>query len=85
MVFHQGVHHFSRSHGLTSDRLAIHSFRKNFVRALEMAGVDRDRAALVVGHERGFTYREYRPRGLDIAILRQAVELVRYDGLGLGG
>ena len=65
------------------ERLAFHSFRKSFVRALELAGVDRDRAALVVGHERGFTYREYNPEGLDVAMLREVVELVRYPGLDL--
>lgn len=37
------------------------------VRALELAGVDRDRAALVVGHERGFTFGVYNPEGLDLS------------------
>jgi hypothetical protein len=48
------------------------------------AGVDRDRAALVVGHERGFTFRVSNPEGLDVAILRKVVELVRYERLDLG-
>jgi hypothetical protein len=53
---------------------------------VELAKVDRDRAAPVIGHERGFTYREYNPEGLDMATLRRAVvELVRYEGLELGG
>jgi hypothetical protein len=72
---------YRRSRGVTRDRLAFHSFRKCFVRAL--AGVDRDRAALVVGHERGFTFRVYNPEGLDPAMLREVVEAVRYDGLEL--
>jgi hypothetical protein len=54
---------FRRARGVTRERAAFHSFRKCFVRALELAKVDRDRAALVVGHERGFTYREYNPKG----------------------
>jgi hypothetical protein len=42
-----------------------------------MAGVDRGRAALVVGHERGFTFRFYNPEGLDLTMLREVIELVR--------
>lgn len=74
---------YRRQRGVTRDRLAFHSFRKCFVRALELAGVDRDRAALVVGHERGFTFRVYNPEGLDVVMLREVVEAVRYDGLEL--
>ena len=74
---------FRRSRGVSRDGLAFHSFRKCFVRALELAGVDRDRAALVVGHERGFTFRVYNPEGLDLVMLREVVEAVRYDGLEL--
>jgi integrase len=74
---------YRRQRGIGRDRLAFHSFRKCFVRALELAGVDRDRAALVVGHERGFTFRVYNPEGLDLAMLREVVEAVRYDGLEL--
>jgi hypothetical protein len=51
------------------------------VRALELAGFDRDRAALVVGHERGFTFRVYNPEGLNLTMLRDVIELVRYPGL----
>jgi hypothetical protein len=61
----------------------FHSCKKCFVRALELAKVDRDRAALVIGHERGFTFRVYNPKGLDLAMLREVVELVRYEGLML--
>jgi len=76
---------FRRKRGVSRGRLSFHSFRKNFVRALELAGVDRDRAALVVGHERGFTFRVYNPEGVDVAALRQVVEAVRYSGLDLRG
>ena len=48
--------------------------------ALEMAGVDRDRAALVVGRERGFTFRVYNPEGLEVGMLREVVEAVRLEG-----
>jgi len=72
-----------RARGVTRERVAFHSFRKTFVRALELAGVDRDRAALVVGHERGFTFRVYNPEGVDVAALREVVEAVRYPGLEL--
>jgi hypothetical protein len=43
---------YRRARGVTRERLTFYSFRKCFVRALELAGVDRDRAALAVGHER---------------------------------
>ena len=63
--------------------MTFHSFRKNFVRALELAKVDRDRAAQVVGHERGFTFGTYNPEGIDVAGLREVVEAVKYKGLKL--
>lgn len=72
---------FRRARGVTRGGLAFHSFRKCFVRALEFAKVDRDRAALLVGHERGFTFRAYNPEGLDLAMLREVVEAVQYPGL----
>jgi integrase len=74
---------FRRDQGVERERIALHSFRKNFVRALELAKVDRDRAALVVGHERGFTFRVYNPEGLDMPMLRDVVESVTYGGLKL--
>ena len=52
-------------------------------RALETAGIDRDRAAQVIGQERGFTFRDYNPAGVDMAALWEVVEAVKYDGLGL--
>jgi hypothetical protein len=48
-----------------------------------LAKVDRDRAAQIVGHERGFTFRVYNPEGIDVAGLREVVEAVRYKGLKL--
>ena len=45
--------------------------------------MDRDRAAQIVGHERGFTFRVYNPEGIDVAGLREVVEAVRYEGLTL--
>ncbi len=52
-------------------------------RALEAAGIDRDRAAQVIGRERGFTFRVYNPAGVDMKALRDVVEAVKYDGLRL--
>jgi integrase len=74
---------YRRGKGVRRERIAFHSFRKNFVRALELAKVDRDRAAQIVGHERGFTFRVYNPEGVDVAGLREVVEAVKYDGLTL--
>ena len=76
---------FRRDMGVERERVAFHSFRKCFVRALELAKVDRDRAALVIGHERGFTFRIYNPEGVDVAGLREVVEAVRYSGLRIRG
>jgi integrase len=72
-----------RGKGVKRERIAFHSFRKCFVRALELAKVDRDRAAQIVGHERGFTFRVYNPEGIDVAGLRDVVEAVEYKGLKL--
>ena len=74
---------FRREKGVERERIAFHSFRKNFVRALELAKVDRDRAALVVGHERGFTFRVYNPEGLDMPMLQDIMETVKYAGVEL--
>lgn len=74
---------YRRDRGIDRDRVTFHSFRKTFVRALEFASVDRDRAALVVGHERGFTFRVYNPEGLDMAALQEVVESVEFEGLKL--
>ena len=69
---------FRRGQGVNRARIAFHSFRKCFVRAFELAKVYRDRAALVVGHERGFTFRVYNPEGVDMPALREVVEVVVY-------
>jgi hypothetical protein len=69
--------------GVKRERVAFHSIRKCFVRALELAKVDRDRVAQIVGHERGFTFRVYNPEGIDVAGLRDVVEAIEYKGLKL--
>jgi len=74
---------FRRDRGVGRERVTFHSFRKCFVRALELAQVDRDRAAQIVGHERGFTFRVYNPEGVDMAGLREIVEQVAYPGASL--
>ncbi len=53
------------------------------MRALELAKVDRDRAAQIVGHERGFTFQVYNPEDIDVAGLWEVVEAVKYEGLRL--
>ena len=40
----------------------------------------RRRCTRLVGHERNFTFRVYNPLGLDLAMLREVVEAVRYPG-----
>lgn len=51
--------------------------------AFEARPACRRAAALVVGHERGFTYRVYNPEGVDRAALREVVERGQYAGLDL--
>lgn len=84
-VFAKRFPAYRRARGVDRARLCFHSFRKCFVRSLELAGVDRDRAALVVGHERGFTFQQYNPEGIDVAMLAEVVERVKYPGLNVLG
>jgi hypothetical protein len=39
--------------------------------------------ALIIGHERGFTFGTYNPMGLDLTALRGIVEKIRYQGVSL--
>jgi integrase len=68
---------------ITRDRVAFHSLRKNVVQAFERARVHQSEAALIVGHERGFTYTRYNPLGLELPALRRIVEKIKYPGLDL--
>jgi hypothetical protein len=43
-----------RKRGVTRDRFTFDSFHNNVARALELAQVDRDLAAHVIGHVRSF-------------------------------
>lgn len=72
-----------RERGHAKGRVAFHSFRKNFERALELAGVQQHAVKQVIGHERDFTSSTYNPQGLPLAVLRDAVERVEYQGLKL--
>lgn len=69
---------WKRRAGFTSRRFTFHSARKNFVSQLEQSGVAQSEAARLVGHEVGFTYSTYSPKGLNLARLKELVELVRY-------
>ena len=69
--------------GITRPRVTFHSLRKNVVQALEHAGVQQSDTALIVGHERGFTYSRYNPGGLKLPRLRRIVEKIRYPRLSL--
>lgn len=59
-------------------RFTFHSARKNFVSQLEQNGVAQSEAARLVGHEVGFTFGIYSPRGLKLKRLQELVELVEY-------
>ena len=69
---------WKRAAGFTSRRFTFHSARKNFVSQLEQRGVHQSEVARLVGHEAGFTYGIYSPQGLNLARLKELVELVQY-------
>jgi integrase len=73
---------FRRSVGVDRKRLAFHSFRKNFVSALDEARVPRDDVAALVGHERSFSLQVY-SAGKSLVELKRIVEQVNYPGLDL--
>ena len=74
-----------RSQGITEERKKLHSLRKNFVEALERAGVPDPTISLLVGHKgkRGFTLSRYPPGGPGLKMLAAAVAKVSYRGLRL--
>ena len=74
---------YRRQVGVDRERVSFHSLRKNAVEALERGRVHISEAALLIGHERGFTYETYSPRGLDLPDLKRVVEQIAYPGLDL--
>jgi integrase len=60
--------HFEKP-GITRERVTFHSLRKNVTMALERARVMQSEVALIIGHERGFTFGTYNPMGLDLSAL----------------
>ncbi|WP_298289509.1 tyrosine-type recombinase/integrase [Novosphingobium sp.] len=73
---------FKLSRGFADRQKAFHSFRKNFVGQLEAKGVPQNEAALIVGHERGFTFGTY-GQGISLQRMAEVVALVDYPGLTL--
>lgn len=73
---------FRRRAGVNRPRLSFHSLRKNFVTALNQAGVHQADIAAVVGHAQGFTLDTY-SGGPGLKRLRDVVEKVKYAGLKL--
>ncbi len=74
---------YRRACGVTREHVGFHSLRKNVVQALERARLHQSEVAQLVGHERGFTFSVYSPRGLDLKGLRRVVEKISYPGLKL--
>jgi integrase len=81
--FTKAVGRYFTSLGITRKNVTFHSLRKNTVNAFERARVHQSEAALIVGHERGFTYAKYNPVGLELPALRAIVEKIRYPGVSL--
>lgn len=74
---------FKLAKGFDSRRKAFHSFRKNFVGQLEEVGVPQSEVAQLVGHEKGFTFGKYSPKGLSLGRLAKIVAMIDYPGLSL--
>lgn len=76
---------WKRAVGFQSRRLNFHSARKNFVSQLQKRGVAQSDAALLVGHEVGFTFGTYGTEPPTLERLQGLVELVSYpEGVRLG-
>lgn len=74
---------YRRRAGVDRDRVCFHSFRKNVVEALERARLHQSEVAQLIGHDRGFTFSTYSPRGLDLTSLQAVVEKITYRGIDL--
>jgi integrase len=72
--------HYRRKAGIDRDRLSFHSLRKNFVTALNQAGVHQADIAAVVGHAQGFTLDTY-SGGPGLKRLQEVIEKVEYPKL----
>jgi integrase len=73
---------YRRRCGVTRERLAFHSFRKQFATAMDRAGVPQADISAVLGHSRGFSLNVY-SSGPGLTRLRDLVERVNYEGLRL--
>lgn len=74
---------FKLSKGFTDRRKVFHSFRKNITQIMERAGVPENEWAQVIGHERGFTYGRYSPKGITLAQKAKLMGLINYPGVKL--
>ncbi|OYQ25111.1 hypothetical protein CHU93_14900 [Sandarakinorhabdus cyanobacteriorum] len=72
---------YKRRLGFKARAKAFHSFRKNVTHIIENAGVPENEWALVLGHERGFTYSTYNPGGTNIANRARLIALLEYPEL----
>ena len=66
--------------GVTDKAAAFHSLRKNFVTALEAAGVPESTSKLLTGHTRGITYGLYSP-GVPFEQLQKAINAVTFGSV----
>lgn len=69
---------FKGSRGFTDRRKGFHSFRKNVTGIMERARVPQNEWALIVGHERGFTFSVYNPEGITMRQRSEIIENIRY-------
>jgi integrase len=76
---------FKLARGFSDRQKAFHSFRKNVTEIMERRGVPENEWALVLGHERGFTYSRYSPHGITLARKAELIGLIEYPGVEFPG
>jgi integrase len=76
---------FKLARGFSDRQKVFHSFRKNVTEIMERRGVPENEWALVLGHERGFTYSRYSPHGITLARKAELIGLIEYPGVEFPG
>lgn len=75
--------HTDTATGHTRSEVNFHSFRRSFINACELAGIPEPTTKQIVGHAKSsLTYGTY-STGVDMKLLREAVEKVDYSGVEL--
>ncbi len=75
--------HVINDKGHKRSEVNFHSFRRAFINACELAGIPEPTTKQIVGHSRSsMSYGTY-SKGVDLKLLREAIEKVDYEGVTL--